>query len=112
MDSFYGGKPSAAFVLRGSFESVDAMVQAFKRGDSYKDVWYHEYILINCPNLNDPEHGRIYRRGLDYTNSMGGAEFVGTIRGPMSGTPFMQMNTIQEVKNQSTKAIPEDWERV
>ena len=112
MDSFYGGKPQNAFVLRGSFESVSEMVQAFKRGESYKAVWYYEYVIINCPNLNDPEHGRIYRRGLDYTNDMGGAEFVGTIRGPMSGTPFMQMNTIQEVKNQSTKAIPEDWERV
>ena len=32
MDSFYGGKPSVAFVLRGSFESVSDMIQAFKEG--------------------------------------------------------------------------------
>ena len=43
---------------------------------------------------------------------MGGAEYLGTIRGPMSGTPFMQLNTIKEVQKQSTKAIPDDWDRV
>ena len=111
-DSFYGGKPSVAFVLRGSFESVDAMVQAFKRGDSYRDVFYGEYCLISTANLNDEDNGKLYRRGLDYTNSMGGAEYLGTIRGPMSGTPFMQLNTIKEVQKQSTKAIPDDWDRV
>ena len=43
---------------------------------------------------------------------MGGSLYKGQIVGPMSGTPFMQMNTIQEVKNRSIKSIPEDWERV
>ena len=43
---------------------------------------------------------------------MGGSEYVGTIRGPMSGTPFMQLNTIDEVTYQSERAIPDDWARV
>lgn len=112
MDSFYGGKAGISFVLKGRFDSIDDMIQAFKRGDSYRDVWYNEFCLIDTPNKNDIDNGKLYQRGLDYTNDMGGAVYKGQIVGPMSGTPFMQMNTIQEVKNQSTKAIPEDWERV
>lgn len=112
MDSFYGGKSGLSFVLKGRFDSVNDMIQAFKRGDSYRDIWYNEFCIIDTPNKNDVDNGKIYQRGLDYTNDMGGAVYKGQIVGPMSGTPFMQMNTIQEVKNQSTKAIPEDWERV
>ena len=112
MDSMYGGKPGISFVLKGRFDSISDMVQAFKRGDSYRDVWYNEFCIIDTPNKNNVDNGKIYQRGLDYTNDMGGAVYKGQIVGPISGTPFMQMNTIQEVKNQSTKAIPEDWERV
>lgn len=112
MDSFYAGHAGLSFVLKGRFDSISDMVQAFKRGDSYRDVWYNEFCLIDTPNKNNVDNGKLYQRGLDYTNDMGGAVYKGQIVGPMSGTPFMQMNTIQEVKNQSTKAIPEDWERV
>lgn len=112
MDSFYGGKSSLSFVLKGRFDSITDMVQAFKRGDSYRDVWYNEFCIIDTPNKNDVDNGKIYQRGLDYTNNMGGSLYKGQIVGPMSGTPFMQMNTIQEVKNRSIKSIPEDWERV
>lgn len=112
MDSFYAGHAGLSFVLKGRFDSIEDMVQAFKRGDSYRDIWYNEFCLIDTPNKNDIDNGKLYQRGLDYTNDMGGAVYKGQIVGAMSGTPFMQMNTIQEVKNQSTKAIPEDWERV
>ena len=112
MDSFYGGKSSLSFLLKGRFDSITDMVQAFKRGDSYRDVWYNEFCIIDTPNKNDVDNGKIYQRGLDYTNNMGGSLYKGQIVGPMSGTPFMQMNTIQEVKNRSIKSIPEDWERV
>ena len=112
MDSFYGGKSSLSFVLKGRFDSITDMVQAFKRGDSYRDVWYNEFCIIDTPNKNDVDNGKIYQRGLDYTNNMGVSLYKGQIVGPMSGTPFMQMNTIQEVKNRSIKSIPEDWERV
>lgn len=111
-DSFYGGHNGVSFVLSGRFDSIKDMVQAFKRGDEFTDVWYNEYCIIDTPNKNSVDNGKIYQRGLDYTNDMGGANYKGNIVGPMSGTPFMQMNTIQEVKNQSTKAIPDDWERV
>jgi len=112
LDSFYGGKSGLSFVLRGRFDSIDDMIQAFKRGDSYRDIWYNEFCIIDTPNKNDLDNGKIYQRGLDYTNDMGGAVYKGQIVGPESGTPFMQLNTLEEVEYQSTRAIPEDWNRV
>lgn len=112
MDSLYGGKQGVSFVLRGYFESVDAMVQAFKRGDSYRDIWYSEFCLIDTPNKNDKDNGKLYQRGLDYTNDLGGAIYKGQIVGSSSGTPFMQLNTVKEVKDKTTQAIPDDWYRI
>ena len=112
MDSFYGGKPGVSFKLSGYFKSIDDMVQAFKKGDSYRDVFYGEYCLISTVNLNDKDNGKLYKRGLDYTNDMGGAIFCGNIVGPSSGVPFLQLNTIKEVNDRATEAIPEDWYRV
>lgn len=112
MDSFYGGHAGVSFVLKGRFDSVNDMITAFKRGDSYTDVWYSEYVLIDTPNKNDVDNGKLYQRGLDYTNSMGGAVYKGQIVGAASGTPFMQLNTIKEVQDKSTEAIPDDWYRV
>ena len=111
-DSFYSGKPGISFKLSGYFKSIDDMVQAFKRGDSYRDVFYGEYCLISTVNLNDKDNGKLYKRGLDYTNDMGGAIFCGNIVGPSSGVPFLQLNTIKEVKDRATEALPEDWYRV
>lgn len=112
MDSFYGGKPGVSFKLSGYFKSIDDMVQAFKKGDSYRDIFYGEYCLISTVNLNDKDNGKLYKRGLDYTNDMGGAIFCGNIVGPSSGVPFLQLNTIKEVNDRATEAIPEDWYRV
>ena len=112
MDSFYGGKPGVSFKLSGYFKSIDDMIQAFKKGDSYRDVFYGEYCLISTVNLNDKDNGKLYKRGLDYTNDMGGAIFCGNIVGPSSGVPFLQLNTIKEVNDRATEAIPEDWYRV
>lgn len=111
-DSFYAGQAGLSFVLKGYFESIDDMVAAFKRGDSYKEVWYHEFCLVSTKNLNDKDNGKLYQRGLDYTNEMGGAVYKGQIVGSSSGTPFMQLNTIKEATDRSTEAIPDDWYRV
>lgn len=111
-DTFYGGPAGASFVLKARFDSIKDMVQAFKLGDSFRNVWYNEFCIIDTPNKNDVDNGKIYQRGLDYTNANGGAIYKGCVVGPMSGTPFMQLNTIKEVQKQSTKAIPDDWDRV
>lgn len=107
MDSFYGGKQGVDFVLRAAFPSVATMVNAFKGGPSYTDVWYNEYCIIDTPNKNDADNGKIYRRGLEYQNKMGGAIYVGQIVGPSSGTPYFQLLSIDDVEKLSTKELEE-----
>lgn len=107
MDSFYGGKQGIDFVLRGAFSSVNEMVTAFKQGPSYTDIWYNEYCIIDTPNKNDKDNGKIYRRGLEYQNSLGGAIYVGQIVGPSSGTPYFQLLSIDDVQKIAEKPLEE-----
>lgn len=84
------------------------MVDAFKLGNEYQNVWYHEFCIVDTPNKNDKDNGKIYQRGLDYSNDMGGAIYKGQIVGSTSGTPLFQLNTIKEVTDKSTMALGED----
>lgn len=105
MDSFYGGHEGVSFLLRASFDSYDSMVAAFQGGSNYTDVWFDEYCIIDTPNKNDPDNGKIYKRGLNYQDqTTGGAIYLGQIVGPSSGTPWFQMTTIPDVvkKSQAT----------
>lgn len=104
----YGGHEGISFILKGRFDSIADMVEAFQRGNEYQDVWYHEFCLIDTPNKNDADNGKIYQRGLDYSNDMGGAIYKGQIVGPASGTPLFQLNTIKEVTDKSTMALEEN----
>lgn len=111
MDSFYGGKQGINFVIKDSFESVADAIAACKRGPEYTQTWWGEYCIIDTPNKNDKENGRLYRRGLNYTNDMGGLEYVAQIVGPVGGTPLLSLGTIEDTKYQSTKPIGEDTYR-
>ena len=105
MDSLYGGQQGVSFVISNSFKSVSDMVTAFKKGSDYKDVWYNEYCLIDTPNKNDADNGKIYKRGLNYMNSNGGALYLGQIVGPSSGTPYVQVGTLASVDDKSKEAL-------
>lgn len=107
-DSFYGGKQGLSIIIKDTFESVADAVAACKRGPEYTRTWYNELLIISTPNLNDKDNGKVFRRGLEYSNDMGGLELIAQIVGPCGGTPFFQMNTIKEVKDKSTMAIGED----
>ena len=107
MDSLYGGKQGISFVIKASFSSIDEMADAFGRGGNYTDVWYWEYCLIDTPNKNDKDNGKIFRRGLDYQNEMGGAIYVGQIVGPSSGTPYFQMMSIDDVQEKAERELGE-----
>lgn len=108
MDSFYGGRPGVSFTIKASFPSIQAMKDAFKLGPDYKGVWFGEYCLIDTPNNNDKDNGKIYTRGLEYQdNTTAGAQYVGQIVGPSSGTPYFQLGTISEVGAQATRHINE-----
>lgn len=84
MSSFYGGRPGASFIITTTFSSVNEMIENFKLGPNYNTVYYDEYVLINTQNKTDPTNGNVYRRGYDYTNSLGGAEYIGNLLGAVS----------------------------
>lgn len=96
--SFYGGKPGFSFIIVKSFSSIAEMVENFKKGPTYSAVHYDEHVLINTENKNNPDNGKVFRRGYDYTNEMGGAVYVGTIVGPAGHAPMLELTTIERVK--------------
>lgn len=108
MDNFYGGKPGQSVVLKAHFPYFDDMVDAFKKGEEYKDVWFGEYCIISCPNLNHPDNGKVYRRGFDYQQDDGDAQYIGQIRGPASGTPWFEMTNIDKVIEISKRPLDRD----
>ena len=55
MESFYGGRPGASFVIVKSFISIAEMIANFKQGPNYTDVHFDEYVLINTENKANAE---------------------------------------------------------
>lgn len=100
-----------SFEIKAAFLSVKDMINAFSMGENYKEVWYSEYAIISCKNKNHPDNGKVFMRGLDYQNAMGGAIYKFQIIGPSSGTPFFQIDTIDNVTHMSTKALEENTYR-
>lgn len=112
MDSLYGGHEGVSFVIKASFSSVDEMKQKFSQGSNFTEVWYGEYCLISTKNKNHPDNGKVFRRGLDYQNAQtAGSIVIGQIVGPSSGTPFFQVDTIDNVEKISTKTLEENTYR-
>lgn len=99
MDSFYGGRSGFSFVISKSYLSIAAMVADFQKGPEFEAVHFNEYVLINTEDKNDKDNGKIFRRGLDYTNEMGGAQYVGTIVGPAGKAPHIEMDTYKNIKD-------------
>jgi len=97
-NSFYGGRRGASFVIAKRYSTIAEMIAAFSQGGDYKTVNYDEYVLIDTENKNDKDNGKIYRRGYEYNNSMGGAVYEGQIVGPAGMAPHTEMHTIDEVE--------------
>ena len=99
--SFYGGRKGASFIIVKKFVSVQEMINNFKLGNGYTTVNYDEYVIISTENLNDKDNGKLYKRGNDYENSMGGAIYIGQIVGPSGPAPNMIMSTIAQVEEKA-----------
>ena len=120
MSSFYGGKEGRSFVIAKTFPSISEMATAFAQGYNYSDVKFDEYVLINTEYRDNPENGRIYRRGYDFDNTerkimsyakgnslayaeeeinAGGAEYIGTIVGPAGRAPAFNLGLYDDVSN-------------
>ena len=76
------------------FQYAEGMVQCFSQGGITTDIVnYGEYVIIDTPNKNDLDNGKVYRRGLDYQNDLGGAEYIGQIIGPTGSSPEIYMDS-------------------
>ena len=108
MDSFYGGKYGASYIIKKYYESVAAMTADFSQGALYKDVAYDEYVLINTVNKNDADNGKVFRRGYDHTNQLGGAVYVGTIVGPSGPAPMIESVEYDDIDLESLTVKVDD----
>lgn len=106
--SFYGGRPGFSFIIVKSFTSEEEMIANFQLGPDYTEVHYEEHVLINTDDKNDPDNGKIYRRGYDYTNDLGGAIYIGSIVGPAGPAPMLDMTTIEDVKAKKENLTEEE----
>lgn len=96
--SFYGGRPGAPFVIIRAYPSINNMITAFKEGDSYTEVGYQEYVIIDAENKNNPDNGKIFQRGYNYTDDLGGAIYIGQIVGPSGQAPALELKNYSEIK--------------
>lgn len=67
MNSFYGGRRGASFVIVKNYLDIYLMTKDFEQGTSIQ-VNFDEYVMINNPNKNHPDNGKIFRRGYDYNS--------------------------------------------
>ena len=77
---------------------AEGMVQCFSQGgDSTDEVNYGEYVIIDTLDKNNPNNGKVYRRGMNYIysatdNPLAGAEYIGQIVGPQGNTPELSID--------------------
>ena len=104
--SFYGGRPGQSMVIVKNFSSIAEMATEFKKGDSYTEVGYGECVLIDTKDPRNLENGRLYKRGLDYSNTeTGGAEYLGTIKGPAGYPPHMTIADFDDIPTEEVDGI-------
>lgn len=102
--SFYGGPQGASFVITQNFATVADMQSAFSKGTSIANIG--EYVLIDTKNKNNPDNGKIYRRGQDNTPI-----YIGQIVGPSGDAPALALENYStteadtEGKTEEEKAI-------
>lgn len=78
------------------------MRQCFEQGgDTVDIVNYGEYVIIDTISKDNPENGRVYRRGMNFdydpvSNPLAGAEYIGQIVGPSGATVDLDMKPISE----------------
>lgn len=81
----------------------EGMRQCFEQGgDSVDIVNYGEYVIIDTVSKENPDNGKVYRRGMNFdydpiTNPLAGAEYIGQIVGPRGDTVDLDITTYLEV---------------
>lgn len=95
---------AAQGITREQWYKENVMVEAFKQGGDYEIVGYDEYVLIDTIDKNHKDNGKIFRRGYDYTNSIGGAIYEGQIVGPAGPAPLLNLGTEESVQERIDEA--------
>lgn len=109
MESFYGGRQGASFVIKKSFKYLDLedpaywadgssnkneVLSEYVKDQNNKDFWYGDYCIIDTTNKNNPNNGKIFRRTIakkQDENSLDYAEYIGQIVGPSAGAPTLEI---------------------
>lgn len=129
-NSLYGGHDGRSVIIAKSYLTVKEMTEDFKKGGACTDVAYGDYVIIDCENHNNPEHGRMYKRGLNYqsTNSIDawefndtattvagaftkksipcyGAIYYGSLVGPMGNAPRFILGNYNYITNDAETTI-------
>lgn len=83
-------------------EEAEGMVQCFSQGgDTTNEVNYGEYVIIDTLIKNNPDNGKVYRRGINYQGNLGGAEYIGQIIGPQGELSELDMDTIATIRTKT-----------
>ena len=106
--SFYGGQPGISFVITQHFSSIEEMINKFIEGDQYTEVNYGEHVIIDTENKNDPDNGKIYKRGYELSNNLGGAIYIGQVVGPSGFAPALELKKYSEIKPVTEGMSPEE----
>jgi hypothetical protein len=96
-NSFYGGEKGTSFVIVKNYPDVPTMCEDFRKGESFTEVNYDEYVIINTANKNHADNGKVFRRGYDYNSGR-----------TISYYKIMDSNTGAEIINGYSRLDPND----
>ena len=126
-NSFYGGRDGRPMVIAKNYRTVEEMLKDFSGlesidpaepangnvpGKTGSGVNFGDYVIIETENRNNPENGRIFRRGFNFNNKTDkvaswhlnnanlyeqkmypcyGAEYISQIVGPSGNAPHLHL---------------------
>ena len=107
-NSFYGGRQGTSFIISKSYNSIQEMVNEFKLGTNFSEVKFNEYVFINA-GVSHEDNGKMFRRGYDYNNDMGGAVYVGKVTGSPGSAAALTLTNIEKINEIINQVdLPED----
>lgn len=81
-------------------EYQKGMVQCFKQGGDTTDIVnYGEYVIIDTVSKDNPDNGKVFRRGMDFNNDLGGAEYIGQIVGPSGDSADLDLTYYDAIQD-------------
>jgi len=96
---------SSITVVPLPIRNAKGMRQCFEQGgDTTDKVNYGEYVIIDSPNKNDPDNGKVFRRGMNFdynatSNPYAGGEYIGQICGPAGPASEIGLTTELDVQS-------------